>query len=117
MVFSLRSSTVLILGPDWAAAAPFFLIFAGSGVRPPGAGERPGAVLVSRGRSLKLLMDGGSQPGALLGLVVRGAFGGPQGSHSRTFSHPRSCSSPTCGGLLVDSGPELRDFFSRWCDQ
>ena len=92
--------TVLILGPNWAEAAPFFFIFAAAAFFRPVLGTTT-AVLISRGRSLRLLTITLVSQVVYLVFLGAGAFGGPKGI---ALAHVVT---PACCFFLISGLPSM----------
>lgn len=110
MVFS-RELTAVIFGHNWAGAAPFLLIFAAAAFFRPALGTTS-AVLVSLGRSRKLLAMTVVSQVAHLALLVGGAFAGPQAIASAYFVTPALLLVPILRCAFSESPVRMRDFFS-----
>jgi PST family polysaccharide transporter len=102
--------TVLILGPNWAEATPFFLIFAAAAVIRPVLGTTT-PVLVSRGRSLELLWMVVVSQVTYLGLVCAGAFWGAEGIALAYVITPVILLVPNVWWAFRGSPVQIRDFF------
>jgi PST family polysaccharide transporter len=102
--------TVLILGPNWVEATPFFLIFAAAALVRPVLGTTT-PVLVSRGRSLQLLWMVVVSQVTYLGLVCAGAFWGAEGVALAYVVTPVVLLVPNAWWAFRGSPVQLRDFF------
>ena len=109
MVFA-EELTVLVLGPNWVEATPFFLIFAAAALVRPVLGTTT-PVLVSRGRSLQLLWMVVVSQVAYVGLVCVGAFWGAEGIAFAYVLTPVVLLVPNVWWAFRGSPVKLRDFF------
>jgi PST family polysaccharide transporter len=108
MVFA-EPLTVLVLGPGWAEATPFFLIFAAAALIRPVLGTTV-PVLVSRGRSLQLLWMVTVSQVAYIGLVCAGAFWGAKGVALAYVVTPVVLLIPNVWWAFRGSPVQIRDF-------
>ena len=103
--------TVLILGPNWAEAAPFFFIFAAAAFFRPVLGTTT-AVLISRGRSLRLLTITLVSQVVYLVFLGAGAFGGPKGIALAHVVTPAVLLLANLWFAFEGSPVRVRDFFA-----